>query len=105
MHTAAISNPILPKNISTKDVYDLNVTATKNIAQICDKYKSKLVYTSTDLVYAGYRGSMLKEDAKLMPISLYAETKLMGEIKIQETFNNYIILRMAFIVWIWLVAF
>lgn len=95
LHTAAISKPILPKNISTMDVYDLNVTATKNIAQICDKYKSKLVYTSTDLVYAGYRGSMLNEDAKLMPISLYAETKLMGEIKIKETFNNYIILRMA----------
>ena len=53
------------------------------------------VYTSTDLVYPGYRGSMLKEDAKLNPVSLYAETKLMGEIKIQQTFDNYIILRTA----------
>ncbi|MDY0083811.1 MAG: sugar nucleotide-binding protein, partial [Ignavibacteriaceae bacterium] len=53
------------------------------------------VYTSTDLVYAGNRGSMLKEDAKLIPVSLYAETKLMGEVKIQQTFNNYIILRTA----------
>ena len=47
------------------------------------------------MVYAGYRGSMLKEDAKLIPVSLYAETKLMGEIKIQQTFDNYIILRTA----------
>jgi dTDP-4-dehydrorhamnose reductase len=38
---------------------------------------------------------MLKEDAKLNPVSLYAETKLMGEIKIQRTFDNYIILRTA----------
>ena len=38
---------------------------------------------------------MLKEDAKLIPVSLYAETKLMGEIKIQETFDNYLILRTA----------
>ena len=38
---------------------------------------------------------MLKEDAKLIPVSLYAETKLMGEIKIQETFENYLILRTA----------
>ena len=58
-------------------------------------YNAKLIYTSTDLVYAGYRGSMLKEDAKLIPVSLYAETKLMGEIKIQETFDNYLILRTA----------
>ena len=95
IHTAAISHPILPEGISPRDVYDLNVTATKNIAELCDKFNSKLIYTSTDLVYAGYRGSMLKEDAKLIPVSLYAETKLMGEIKIQQTFDNFIILRTA----------
>jgi dTDP-4-dehydrorhamnose reductase len=38
------------------------------------KVYATLIYTSTDVVYAGYRGSMLKEDAKLIPISLYAET-------------------------------
>jgi len=38
---------------------------------------------------------MLKEDTKLIPISLYAETKLMGEVKIQQTFENYLILRIA----------
>lgn len=95
IHTAAISHPILPEGTSPKHVYDLNVTATKNIAELCEKFNSKLIYTSTDLVYAGYRGSMLNEDAKLIPVSLYAETKLMGEIKIQQTFDNFIILRTA----------
>lgn len=95
IHTAAFSHPMLQNNILPKNVYDLNVNATKNIAELCKKYNSKLIYTSTDLVYAGYRGSMLKEDAKLIPVSLYAETKLMGELRIQETFDNYIILRTA----------
>ncbi len=95
IHSAAISHPILPEGISPRDVYDLNVNATKNIAELCKKFNSKLIYTSTDLVYAGYRGSMLNEDAKLIPVSLYAESKLMGEIKIQQTFDNYIILRTA----------
>ncbi|MFZ1520480.1 MAG: SDR family oxidoreductase [Ignavibacteriaceae bacterium] len=95
IHTAAISNPILPDNISPKDVYKINVDSTKNIAELCFKHKAKLVYTSTDLVYADYRDSMLKEDAKLIPASLYAETKLMGEVKIQNTFDNYLILRTA----------
>jgi len=95
IHTAAISHPVLPEGVSSKDVYDLNVNATKNIAVLCDKFNSKLIYTSTDLVYAGYRGSMLKEDAKLIPVSLYAETKLMGEIKIEQTFDNYVIFRTA----------
>ncbi len=95
IHTAAITSPILPANISAKNVYEINVIVTKNIAELCDKFNAKLIYTSTDLVYAGYRGSMLKEDAKLIPVSLYAETKLMGEVKIQQTFDNYLILRTA----------
>ncbi|HCY75761.1 MAG TPA: NAD(P)-dependent oxidoreductase [Ignavibacteriales bacterium] len=95
VHTAAYSKSILSEGYSSKDVYNINVNATKQIAELCDKFNAKLIYTSTDLVYAGYRGSYLKEDAKLLPASLYAETKLMGEVKIRETFDNYIILRTA----------
>ena len=95
VHTASISTPQRAEALPTKIVYETNVIATKNIAELCAQYNSKLIYTSTDLVYAGYRGSYLKEDAKLIPISLYAETKLMGEEKIKSTFDNYIILRTA----------
>ncbi len=95
IHNAAISNPQTAAKVNPKIVYEINVTATERIAELCDKNNSKLIYTSTDLVYAGYRGSMLNEDAKLIPVSLYAETKLMGEVKIQQTFDNYLILRVA----------
>jgi len=95
IHSAAIANPMVSGPVNSGAVYNTNVTATQNIAELCDKFSAKLIYISTDLVYAGYRGSMLKEDAKLIPASLYAETKLMGEIKIQETFDNYLILRTA----------
>jgi dTDP-4-dehydrorhamnose reductase len=95
VHTAAVSNAervdALPANI----VFETNVRATEKIAQLCEKNNARLIYTSTDLVYAGYRGSLLSEDAKLVPISFYAESKLMGEMKIQETFGNYLILREA----------
>jgi dTDP-4-dehydrorhamnose reductase len=95
IHTAAITNTIPLPDQNPKDVYRVNVHATKNIAELCEKMKSKLIYISTDLVYAGYRGSMLEENAKLIPVSLYAETKLMSEQKIRGTFNNYLILRTA----------
>lgn len=95
IHTAAISNPQLAERIDSKIVYAVNVKATELLAQLCERHNARLIYTSTDLVYAGYRGQMLKEDAKLIPVSLYAETKLMGEVKIQECFDNYIILRTA----------
>ena len=93
IHTAAITNPIPLPDQNPKDVYTINVNATKNIAELCEQTGTQLIYTSTDLVYAGYRGSMLSEDAKVIPVSLYAETKLMGETKIKETFDNYLILR------------
>jgi len=95
VHAAAISNPTAAMLLPPKDVYSINVKATEQLAKLCDKHSAKLIYLSTDLVYAGYRGSLLKEEAKLIPVSLYAETKLLGEIKIKNIFDNYIILRTA----------
>ena len=95
IHTASISTPQKAASLPTRTVYEINVKATEQIAQCCSLHSSKFIYTSTDLVYAGYRGSYLTEDAKLIPVSLYAETKLMGEEKIKSTFDNYIILRTA----------
>ena len=95
IHTAAITNPVPKENQLDKDYFETNVKATKNIAQLCHIYNAKIIYISTDLVYAGYRGSFLKEDAKLIPASLYAETKLVGEMKVKESTDNYLILRTA----------
>lgn len=95
VHTAAISNPNAAMHLPPKDVYNINVKVTEHLAKLCEKHSAKLLYFSTDLVYAGYRSSMLKEDAKLIPVSLYAETKLLGEIKIKNIFDNYVILRTA----------
>jgi len=97
VHLAAISTPMPVPSLSSKKIYDINVNSTSTLAELCNNYSAKLIFISTDLVYAGYRGSMLKEDSKLIPISLYAETKLMGELKIQEISSNYIILRTSFL--------
>lgn len=93
IHTAAVTNPIPFPDQNPKDVYNINVYATKKIAELCKQFDTKLIYISTDLVYAGYRGSMLDEGAKLIPVSLYAETKLMAEMKVKETLENFLILR------------
>ena len=95
IHTAAITNPVPKVNQTAKDYFDTNVTGTRNVAAYCQKHNSRMIYISTDLVYAGYRGSFLKEDGKLIPASLYAETKLVGENKVKEFTNNYSILRTA----------
>lgn len=98
IHAAAISSPEKADSLPADLVYDINVNSTQSLAEICSRINAGLFYFSTDLVYAGYRGSNLKEDAKLIPVSLYAETKLMGEVKIKETFDNYLILRESLII-------
>jgi len=93
IHAAAISSMQIAEKLPSKFVFEVNVDATAKLAELSTALKTKLLYSSTDLVYAGYRGSMLKEDAKLMPFSFYAETKLMGEEKIKAAADNYVILR------------
>ncbi len=95
IHSAALTNPVIPTGKTSKDYFITNVNATANIAKLCSETGAKLIYISTDLVYAGYRGSMLNEDSKLIPASLYAETKLMGELKVRELAENHLILRTA----------
>ncbi|MGE5440332.1 MAG: SDR family oxidoreductase [Bacteroidota bacterium] len=93
IHTAAVSNSEKAGRMPEDKVVAINVGSTGIIALLCEKYKAKMVYTSTDLVYDGALGMMLKEDASLNPATLYAETKLLGEEAVKSATGNYIILR------------
>jgi dTDP-4-dehydrorhamnose reductase len=93
IHTAAITSVQIAEKLPSKFVFEVNVNATEKLAKLSSDLGAKLFYLSTDLVYAGYRGSMLKEDGKLIPASFYAESKLMGEEKIKSASNEFIILR------------
>lgn len=95
IHTASVSNNELAAKMSFERVIDINVNATEHIAELSGKYNSRLFYTSTDLVYDGSQGAMLKETSELNPVSLYAQTKLEGEKRIKDVFNDYVILRVA----------
>lgn len=93
IHTAAISRPEECDKLPADHVSAINVKSTLFIAELCDSYDAKLIFTSTDLVYDGDSGEMLREDSLLNPVSLYAQTKLQSEIGIKNIFDNYIILR------------
>lgn len=93
IHTAAISRPETCDALPPDYVNEVNVNSTKRIAELCDKNKIKLIFTSTDLVYDGEQGSYLDENAKLNPASLYAETKLKSEYEIKNLTDDYVTLR------------
>ncbi len=95
LHTAAISRPETCDAMPEEIVLKTNVMLTRELAILCSKIKAKIIYTSTDLVYDGDNGGMLKEDSKINPVSLYATTKYESEKEIEKIFENYLILRTA----------
>jgi dTDP-4-dehydrorhamnose reductase len=98
IHTAGFTRPEACNEENKELVFSTNVEATKVISRLCDKHYAKLIYTSTDLIYDGTGTGMLKEEDKINPITIYAETKLQAEKEIAKTFDNYIILRTSLLI-------
>jgi dTDP-4-dehydrorhamnose reductase len=98
IHTAGFTRPEACTQENKELVYKTNVEAVRVISQLCDMYNAKLIFTSTDLVYDGTGNGMLKEESLLNPITMYAESKLKAEREIEETFDNYIILRTSLLI-------
>lgn len=95
LHLAGITAVSHALAITEEDVKAINVTASGIIAKLSQKFSAKIIYTSTDLVYSGSEGGMVKEDGKLNPLSLYASTKLEGETAVRESTDDYLILRLS----------
>ena len=90
IHAAAISRPMdlhekdIQKSVST------NIIGTSNIVNLCQKYKIKLIYFSTNYVYPSKKGSY-KEHHPLLPFNNYAWSKLGGECAAQMLKNSLIL--------------
>ena len=69
---------------------DLNIIGTANIVKLCNKYKIKLIYFSTNYVYPGSKG-MYKETDPILPFNNYAWSKLGGECSVKLYKNSLIV--------------
>jgi len=65
-------------------VNQVNHLAVKQLANIANEQKAKLVHVSTDYVFDGTGGKPYKETDKTNPINVYGKTKLAGEKALQE---------------------
>src|SRR5512139_3378851 len=71
-----------------------NIIGAANIALAASQTQARLVYLSTDYVYAGEHGNYRETDP-LQPFNLYAWTKLGGECS-TLTVKNHLIIRTTF---------
>jgi dTDP-4-dehydrorhamnose reductase len=91
IHAAAITN-VDACEIDKETAWLTNAIGTKNIAEACKEFNSKLIYISTDYIFDGEKG-MYKEDDKPNPINYYGLTKLQGENFVKEICKDWLILR------------
>jgi dTDP-4-dehydrorhamnose reductase len=82
IHTAAHSNTNECQNHPIETAR-INVSASANLAGLCEDRNLRFVFTSTDLVFDG-KDAPYSENAPVSPIMAYGEQKAMAEIEILE---------------------
>lgn len=93
VHAAAFVSPPLIDKTPQKAI-EVNIIGTAVIAELCSRYKIKLVYISTDYVFRGDKGNY-KEDDLVFPMNKYAWSKLAGECAVRML-DDYLIIRTSF---------
>ena len=99
IHCAAWTAVDLAEDEDKKDkVHTVNAEGTKNIAEVCKKLDSKMVYISTDYVFNGQGEEPWQPDCKdYQPLNVYGQSKLDGELAVSETLDKYFIVRIAWV--------
>jgi|TARA_B110000879_G_scaffold123138_1_gene162939 dTDP-4-dehydrorhamnose reductase len=83
------------ENQETADL--INHLAVANIAKICNRLNCWLIHVSTDYVFDGKSDAPYKESDQTNPQGIYGETKLKGELAIQYSDCQYIIIRTSWV--------
>lgn len=75
----------------------VNADGPKNIAVAAKEIGAKMMYISTDYVFAGTGEEFYSPDDVTAPISTYGKTKRMGEVAVMETLDEYFIVRISWV--------
>jgi dTDP-4-dehydrorhamnose reductase len=91
IHLAAERKPDICEN-NHELTTAINVEASRRLARLSKQYNCWLLYMSTDYVFDGTQAPY-KPDSTPNPLNFYGETKLKGELAVQEENETACILR------------
>ena len=80
-----------------QEAYEINVVGVRNLAETCKEFKTVLIHISTDFIFDGTKTTPYSEIDFPKPTGVYGQTKLDGEIAIQETFDHFFIIRTSWV--------
>jgi dTDP-4-dehydrorhamnose reductase len=75
----------------------INVIGAQNLAEVCKKFDTTLLHISTDFVFDGTAEKPYSEKDISNPTGVYGQTKLDGEIAIQNTWEKHFIIRTSWV--------
>lgn len=96
IHCAAYMN--VNEAEDNKDLCMLvNYSSTKELAEICKEIDAKMIYISTDYVFAGSGEGFYEINNDKKPQNVYGKSKLKGELAIQKILYKYFIIRTSWL--------
>ncbi len=75
----------------------INITGPKNLAIASHQHHSKLIHISSEYVYNNDSKDIMNEDSPTSPKGVYAQSKLKGEIEVQNETGQYYIIRTSWL--------
>ena len=76
---------------------DVNVIGTRNLAKLCHEIDAKLLYISTDYVFAGDGDKFYEPQDEKKPQNVYGLSKLKGEQAVAAELEKYFIVRISWV--------
>lgn len=96
INTAAYTN-VNNAEIEKKKADLVNVESVKNLVELSEKYKCKLIHYSTDYVYEGLSIKPINESTLTNPKNYYGKSKRKGELFIENSFSESIVIRTSWL--------
>ena len=83
--------------INKRQAIKVNLDAVKNLIEICEEKKLKMIHFSTDYVYNSDNLNPINEDSYINPINYYGISKREGERIIEKSLSDSIIIRISWL--------
>jgi len=96
LNTAAYTD-VISAEVEREKVDLVNTFAVKNLVELSEKYNCKLIHFSTDYIYNSFDKIAIKENSKANPINYYGKSKRNGEVFIEQSTSESIVIRTSWL--------